>query len=200
MAGQANMHVADQPVQRVGEWGIPLASNGYVAQFVLSPRNTFTPNPHLMRVALPLIVCLLLSACLTEPKACVNQPSDPATEQFAASLGIDIASMQKTNIGDYRQDVVVGTGDLLDALGPVQIHYSAFLVDGTLIDQFQDQPFAIDLSTRATIGLADGMLGMKVGGQRVIVVPSQLGLGACPNGPVPGNSTIVYKVELLSIG
>ena len=97
------MHVAGQSVQRVGEWGIPLASSGYVAQFVLSARNTFTPNPHLMRVALSLIVCLLLSACLTEPKACVNQPSDPATEQFAASLGIDIASMQKTNIGDYRR-------------------------------------------------------------------------------------------------
>ena len=37
--GKANMHVAGQSVQRVGEWGIPLASSGYVAQFVLSART-----------------------------------------------------------------------------------------------------------------------------------------------------------------
>ena len=109
-------------------------------------------------------------------------------------------SAEKTAIGDYRKDIVVGTGANLSALGPVQIHYSAFLVDGTVLDQFQDQPVPIDLATRATIGLADGMLGMNVGGQRVIVVPSQLAQGACPTQTIPGNSTIIYKVELLSIG
>ena len=198
--GKANMHVAGQSVQRVGEWGIPLASSGYVAQFVLSPRTTFTPSSHLMRLALSLIVCPLLAACLTEPKPCLNQPSDPATETFAPSLGIDLSTMEKTAIGDYRKDIVVGSGENLSALGVVQIHYSAFLVDGTVLDQFQDQPVGIDLATRATIGLADGMLGMNVGGQRVIVVPSQLAQGACPTQTIPGNSTIIYKVELLSIG
>jgi len=44
------------------------------------------------------------------------------------------------------------------------------------------------------------MIGMNVGGSRTIVVPSELALGACDNGSVPGNSTLVYKVDLLSIG
>src|SRR5256885_462732 len=144
--GQANMHVAEQPVQRVGEWGIPLAPSGYVAQFVLTARTTFTPSSHLMRLALSLIVCPLLAACLTEPKPCLNQPSDPATEMFAPSLGIDLSTMEKTAIGVYRKDIVVGTGENLSTLGVVQIHLSAFLVDGTVLDQFQDQPFPIDLA------------------------------------------------------
>jgi FKBP-type peptidyl-prolyl cis-trans isomerase len=108
--------------------------------------------------------------------------------------------MSKTLIGDYTQDLVAGTGPILDSLQVVQIHYTAYLVNGTLIDQVINQPFPIDLSQTATIGLADGMLGMNVGGTRLIVVPSALALGACPNGPVPGNSTLVYKVDLLQIG
>jgi FKBP-type peptidyl-prolyl cis-trans isomerase FkpA len=153
-----------------------------------------------MRLAFSLLPCFFLAACITQPTRCDEHPSDPATEQFAPSLGINLSAMEKTSIGDYRQDVVVGDGANLSTLNVVQIHYSAYLVDGTLIDQVVDQPFPIDLSTRATVGLADGMLGMNVGGQRVIVVPSQLGLGACQNGPVPGNSTLIYKVELLAIG
>jgi FKBP-type peptidyl-prolyl cis-trans isomerase len=130
----------------------------------------------------------------------VSHPSDPATQTFAASLGVDLSTMQKTQIGDYTKDLVVGTGNLLDTLQPVQIHYSAYLVDGTQVDQQVSTPVAIDLSTNATIGLADGMLGMREGGQRLIVAPSEFAQGACPRGSIPGNSTLVYQVELITIG
>lgn len=152
-----------------------------------------------MRFLLPLVACLALGACL-EPKQCANKPSDPATEQFASSLGVKIDSMTRTQLGDYTKDLVTGTGTTLVSLDSVTIHYSAYLKDGTLIDQVQDTSFTIDLRTQSTIGLADGMLGMSIGGKRMIVVPSQFGLGACPDGPVPGNSTLIYIVELLSIG
>ena len=153
-----------------------------------------------MRILLPLVACVALSACLTSPKECVVNPSDPATEVFADTLHVQIDSMAKTQLGDYTRDLVSGGGDLLSDPQVVTIHYSAYLKNGTLIDQIQDQPFTIDLRTQSTVGLADGMLGMSVGGTRLIVVPSQLGLGACDNGPVPVNSTIIYKVDLLSIG
>ena len=152
-----------------------------------------------MRLVLKLLPCVLLAACFTTPDRCPINPSDPSHETFAPTLGVDIAAMERTELGDYRKDLVVGTGAPLTTLATVQIHYSAYLSNGTLIDQVIDQPFPLDLNARATVGLADGMLGMFVGGQRLIVVPSELGLGACDNGPVPGNSTIVYKVELLAI-
>ena len=152
-----------------------------------------------MRLVLTLLPAILLAACFTTPDRCPVNPSDPTHETFAPALGVDIAAMERTDLGDFRKDLVVGTGDPLRTLAVVQIHYSAYLANGTLIDQVVDQPFPLDLNARATVGLADGMLGMNVGGQRLIVVPSELGLGACENGPVPGNSTFVYKVDLLAI-
>ena len=152
-----------------------------------------------MRAALCLVACVFLAACLPETHQCQSIPSDPATETFAPSLGVNLNQMERTTLGDYRSDLVVGTGPTLSTLAQVQIHYTAYLVDGTMIDQFLDQPVPLNLSTQSTIGLADGMLGMNVGGQRLIVVPSELALGACQNGSVPPNSTIIYKVELLEI-
>lgn len=152
-----------------------------------------------MRLGLSIIPCVLLAACLTEPHRCVDTPSDPATQQFAPALGVDLTTMEKTELGDYRKDLVLGTGAALTTLRVVEIHYSAYLPDGTLVDQIIDQPYPLDLGTRATVGLADGMLGMAEGGQRLIVVPSENALGPCGNGGIPGNSTIVYTVELLTI-
>jgi FKBP-type peptidyl-prolyl isomerase-like protein len=152
-----------------------------------------------MRLILYLLPCVLLTACLTQPKACQDNPTDPATETFDPSLGVNLANMSRTNIGDYEQDLVVGTGATLSTLSVVEIHYSAWLVNGTLVDQIQDQNYPVDLRTGSTIGLADGMLGMSVGGERLIVSPSELALGACGRGAIPGNSTIVYKVDLLAI-
>ena len=151
-----------------------------------------------MRSAIYLVACAFLAACLPETHSCPSVPSDPATETFAPSLNVDLSTMQKTQLGDYRSDLVVGTGAQLVNLSLVQIHYTAYLVDGTQVDNFVDQPFALDLS-RSTVGLADGMLGMNVGGQRLIVAPSNNALGACDQNNIPGNSTIVYKVELLEI-
>lgn len=153
-----------------------------------------------MRLFLPLLACLTLTACITSPDRCEVRPSDPATETFAPTLGVDIASMTKTDLGDYTQDVVVGDGATLGEPDFVTIRYSTFLASGTKIDEVTDPPLPIDLRFQSTLGLADGMIGMSVGGQRLIVVPSALGLGACDNGPIPGNSTLVYMVELLSIG
>ena len=153
-----------------------------------------------MRLVLYLLPCMLLTACLstTEP-SCTDSPTDPSTETFDASLGVNLANMAKTGLGDYTQDLVVGTGATLSTLSVVEIHYSAWLVNGQLVDQVQTQNYPIDLRTGATLGLADGMLGMSVGGERLIVSPSANALGACGRGGIPGNSTIVYKVDLLSI-
>ena len=148
-----------------------------------------------MRLVLTILPTLLLTACLTGPEKCAINPSDPAHETFAPALGVDIATMEKTPIGDFRKDLVVGTGEPLNSLATVSIHYSAYLSNGALIDQVVDQAFTIDLNSQATIGLADGMLGMAVGGTRLIVVPSELGLGACTNGPVPGKVTKICRLQ-----
>jgi FKBP-type peptidyl-prolyl cis-trans isomerase FkpA len=156
----------------------------------------FATTMRLFRYVAPTV---LLAACITEPNKCESHPTDPATETFAPALGVNVSTMEKTELGDYRKDLVVGTGAPLTQLRQVEIHYSAYLKNGQLIEQVLNDPYPLNLSTGASVGLADGMLGMFVGGQRLIVVPSELALGACDNGGVPGNSTIVYKIELLAI-
>jgi FKBP-type peptidyl-prolyl cis-trans isomerase FkpA len=146
-----------------------------------------------------LLLCLSLAAC-TSPDTCsATNPSDPATETFASSLNVDLSQWSKTQNGVYTQDVVVGIGDKLAAPQSVQVYYTAYLINGTLVDKSLDRPFTFDLRSNAAFGVIDGMIGMNVGGRRRLVVPSELALGACSKGPIPANSTLVYEIELLGI-
>jgi len=67
------------------------------------------------------------------------------------------------------------------------------------VDYTSDTPILVDLANNAAPGIGEGMIGMLVGGQRRLVVPSNLALGACGRGPIPPNSTMIYVIELVSI-
>jgi FKBP-type peptidyl-prolyl cis-trans isomerase len=138
---------------------------------------------------------LLLAGCLNlDVPAPVNQPSDPATEAFAAGLNIDLATMQRTASGVYYKDVTTGTGDALTTKRAVVIDYNAYLRNGARIDQGLGT--SLDL-TRAIQGFGDGMLGMHVGGERWLVIPSALAYGNSNDIPdIPPNSTLVFDVKL----
>jgi FKBP-type peptidyl-prolyl cis-trans isomerase FkpA len=152
-----------------------------------------------MRYLACLLVCLTLAAC-TSPDTCAAiNPSNPATETFDPSLNVDLTQFSKTQNGVYTQDVVVGTGDKLIAPQTVQVYYTAYLTNGTLVDKKLNQPFTMDLRSTGAFGLIDGMMGMNVGGRRRIIVPSDLALGSCALGPIPANSTLIYEIELLAI-
>jgi FKBP-type peptidyl-prolyl cis-trans isomerase len=153
-----------------------------------------------MRVIAAFAVMLLVTGCLTHPDRCAAiMPSDPATETFAPSLNVNLSQMTRTADGVYLQDFVVGTGDELTTATTVEINYTAYLPNGALVDQSSQGPVVLDLQTNAAAGVAEGMVGMNIGGQRLLVVPSNLALGPCGRGPIPPNSTLVYTIELLAI-
>jgi FKBP-type peptidyl-prolyl cis-trans isomerase len=153
-----------------------------------------------MRALATLAAVLLVTGCLTHPDRCADVvPSDPATESFAAGLNVDLSAMTRTADGVYLQDVVTGSGEELTAPTLVQMNYSAYLPNGAEVDTTANGPVLLDLRTNAAVGVSEGMMGMKIGGQRLLVVPSVLALGPCGRGPIPPNSTLVYKIELLAI-
>jgi FKBP-type peptidyl-prolyl cis-trans isomerase len=143
-----------------------------------------------------LLASVTLTACLSSTDVAPSSPSDPATETFASNLGINISQMTKTSLGDYYQDITVGTGTTLGTQLKVFVDYAGFLKDGSIFSSAATTRFSLDSTI---VGFQDGMTGMKVGGERLIVIPSALGFGPSPNGPIPANSTLIFDVVLDSI-
>jgi FKBP-type peptidyl-prolyl cis-trans isomerase len=101
------------------------------------------------------------------------------------------------------EDLHLGTGDQAVAGKPVRVHYVGTLLDGAKFDSSRDrgQPFQFPLGGGKVIqGWDQGVAGMKVGGLRKLTIPPHLGYGARGIGPIPPNATLVFEVELLSVG
>lgn len=101
------------------------------------------------------------------------------------------------------QDVKVGTGSAVKAGDTISIHYTGMLTNGQKFDSSLDsgKPFEVQIGVGKVIkGWDEGVIGMKVGGQRRLIIPPDLGYGAQGAGNViPPNATLVFDLELLSI-
>ena len=155
-----------------------------------------------MKLILGVLAAATLAGCTldTGPKD-IN--TDPATETFAASLGVDIPTMTKTQAGDYYKDIKVGTGDAIAGDAEVAFKYTGYIKDGRA---FESESVALNSPTPATIsgliiGLRDGLQGMQRGGERLIVIPSDYGFATSTytgstGVTVPPNSTLIIDITL----
>lgn len=101
----------------------------------------------------------------------------------------------KNIVGDSSIDTAK-TGDI------VTIHYTGTLENGTKFDSSLDrgQPFQFTLGVGQVIkGFDNGILGMKIGEKKRIVISPEDGYGAAAVGSIPPNSTLIFDVELLGI-
>jgi peptidylprolyl isomerase len=105
-------------------------------------------------------------------------------------------------------DEVMGTGAEAAKGDMVDVHYTGWLSDngkkGKKFDSSVDRgtPFGFPLGAGKVIkGWDEGVAGMKVGGKRELIIPPTLGYGAngTPGGPIPGNATLIFDVELLKV-
>ena len=100
-------------------------------------------------------------------------------------------------------DVEIGTGDEAKSGQTVVVHYTGWLTDGTKFDSSKDrnQPFSFPLGQGRVIkGWDEGVVGMKVGGTRLLNIPSDLGYGASgAGGVIPPNARLKFEVELLEL-
>jgi FKBP-type peptidyl-prolyl cis-trans isomerase len=112
-----------------------------------------------------------------------------------------------TDSGLKYEDLKVGDGAEAKKGKNVQVHYTGWLLKdgekGKKFDSSHDrkEPFDFDLGAGDVIkGWDEGVAGMKVGGKRVLMIPSKLGYGARGAGrDIPPNSDLIFEVELLKV-
>jgi FKBP-type peptidyl-prolyl cis-trans isomerase len=116
---------------------------------------------------------------------------------------LDISGMTTAASGLQHRDVKVGDGDEARAGKRVTVHYTGWLTDGTKFDSSRDrnEPFVFPLGGgRVIAGWDQGVEGMRVGGQRRLVIPAALGYGSRgAGGVIPPGATLVFDVELLGV-
>lgn len=101
------------------------------------------------------------------------------------------------------QDLKIGEGDEARNRKILEIHYTGWLEDSTKFDSTQDcdRPLTLRLGAGDVVkGLDEGLVGMREGGKRRLIVPPELGFGKEGGGGViPPNATLLYEVELLAV-
>ena len=151
-----------------------------------------------MNLISKLFLALLLSVAFVTA-ACSEQAATPP------------AKMEKSGLTELiKTDVKLGTGAEATPGHNVSVHYTGWLYDakaadhkGQKFDSSRDrgEPFEFPLGQGRVIkGWDVGVAGMKVGGQRTLIIPPDMGYGASgAGGVIPPNATLVFDVELLGV-
>lgn len=109
---------------------------------------------------------------------------------------------QATSYVDLQQ----GTGTAIAAGSQVAVVYKGWLTNGTLFDETKAgsdgklQAFSFAEGQHQVIaGWEQGLLGVKEGGVRFLIIPPALGYGTTGQGPIPGNSVLIFQVQVVQV-
>lgn len=133
-----------------------------------------------------------------EPTQIAAQP----TEELK-NMDLDLSKATETESGLKYIDEVIGEGDSPMAGEMVTVHYTGKLTNGDVFDSSlkRKEPFSFVIGVGQVIkGWDEGVISMKPGGKRTLIIPPDLGYGARgAGGVIPPNATLIFDVELLSI-
>jgi len=147
---------------------------------------------------------LAFAACLEGSDLTTNvAPIVPIEETtFAATLNVDLSKSTKSASGLYTRDLTLGTGPAATSNSLVTVYYAGYLATGQLFDSRMSpsSPLSVQLGPNANIikGWNEGVVGMKVGGVRQLIIPSELGYGPFGSSAIPPNAVLVFTVELVT--
>ena len=160
------------------------------------------------------LALLLLSACTALAQAAGQPPADPATPATPATPAVPAvpAAPAEPVLDPLVQiDTKVGTGAEATVGSTVYMHYTGWLYKpmatrqrGRQFDSSlsRGEPLDFVLGTGRVIkGWDQGVVGMKVGGKRTLIIPSHLAYGkrGAPGGGIPPDADLIFDVELMKV-
>lgn len=144
------------------------------------------------RIAVFAIIALVAAGLLFAGLFVILRGSTPAA-----------GSQVTTASGLKYIDEVIGTGESPRTGRNVTVHYTGTLENGTKFESSVDrsEPYTFRIGTRAVIdGWDEGIMTMKVGGKRRLIIPPDLAYGAAGRPPtIPPNATLIFEIELLGV-
>ena len=153
---------------------------------------------------------LLLNQKVGKSDLNLNQNQNPTPTNVIINTQPNQQTTNSASMNNYQTmpdglkilDETVGNGAEVKSGDTVTVNYLGTLENGTKFDSSYDrnQPFTTQIGVGRVIkGWDEGIVGMKVGGKRKLIIPPDLGYGAQDLGSIPPNSTLVFEVELLAV-
>ncbi len=173
------------------------------------------PTAMVVYVGIVAFVIMVIAALVVPPAAesvppTVAVPTSAPSTADATGSSLSGADFMATTAADpdvhttasglMYKVITEGSGPKPTATDTVTVNYEGRLVDGTVFDSSyaRNQPatFAVN---GVIAGWTEALQLMPVGSKYTLYIPPELGYGSAGNGPVPGNATLIFDVELLSI-
>ena len=169
----------------------------------MTPIASVSTSRPLARLGSGLAAFVLALTCTSSLAQGSSGAPAPASSGASSNLSATVKELQKT-------DIKQGTGAEAVSGRPVLVHYTGWLYDpaapetkGSKFDSSRDRgvPFGFFIGAGKVIkGWDEGVVGMKVGGQRRLVIPPQLAYGERgAGGVIPPNATLIFDVELVDV-
>ncbi len=174
--------------------------------------NNFEKIGILLSIGLMAVALFLLRVDSTNTNSAIDATSQPAAVALVEEGENDQEELFNTLAGSLNSrgeigklvidDVLIGSGDEVADGDRVEVHYVGTLENGQQFDNSYNRGETFNFTIgegRVIEGWELGLIGMKEGGKRILVIPSDMAYGNQNVGPIPANSTLIFAIELISI-